>query len=90
MGVSLFLPLTYMYVPADDSCVAGGVDVSCVVGGVDVSCVAGVGVDVGVAGVGVDVSCVVGGVDVSGDVDDDIGIGDGDSVGELLHLFSAV
>ena len=52
----------HLYVPADVSCVAGGVDVS----------------------------CVVGGVDVSGDVDDDIGIGDGDSVGELLHLFSAV
>ena len=68
-----------MYVPADVSCVAGGIDVSCVAGGIDVSCVAG-GVDV----------CVAGGVDVSGDVDDDIGVGDGDSVGELLHLFSAV
>ena len=61
----------HLYVPADVSCVAGGIDVSCV---------AGVGVDVGVAG----------SVDVSGDVDDDIGIGDSDSVGELLHLFSAV
>ena len=70
----------HSYVPADVSCVAGGVDVSCVAGGIDVSCVVGVGVDIGVAG----------GVDVSGDVDDDIGIGDGDSIGELLHLFSAV
>ena len=52
----------HLYVPADVSCVSGGVDVS----------------------------CVVGGVDVSGDVVDDIGVGDGDSVGELLHLFSAV
>ena len=78
---SLSLP-PHLNVPAD---VVGGVDV----GNVDVVGVVGdVAGDVDVAN---DVG-IAGGVDVSGDVANDIGVGDGvgDSVGELLHLFSAV